>query len=104
MRWRVRARFIVTLPRHTEPSRRAMNYLALTRTSFLPRLGAAAAPWTWEPERRRRVALKWLRGLAIAVAVVLLLWGLLWLAVPPLLKSQLQSRLSDLLGRPVTLG
>src|SRR5262252_7700075 len=80
-----------------------MNYFALTRSSFLPRLGAAA-PWTWEPERRRRLALRWLRGFAIALAALLLLWGLLWLAVPPLLKSQLQTRLSDLLGRPVTVG
>ena len=80
-----------------------MNFFAFTRPAFMPRL-AAAAPWTWAPERRRRVARSWLRGTAIALAALLLLWGLLWLAVPPLLKSQAQQRLSALLGRTVTIG
>jgi hypothetical protein len=80
-----------------------MNLLALTRPSFMPRL-SAAAPWTWAPERRRRVALKWLRALGVALVGLLLLWGVLWLAVPPLLKSQAQQRLSTLLGRTVTIG
>ena len=40
----------------------------------------------------------WPRRLAIALAVLLALWALAWLAVPPLLKSQAQSRLSELLG------
>ena len=77
-----------------------MNLLALTRPAFIPRL-AEAAPWTWAPERRRRVALWWLRALAVGV---LAMWGVLWLGVPPLLKSQAQQRLSALLGRTVTLG
>ena len=81
----------------------APNLFALHRPAFMPRL-AAAAPWTWPPERRRRVALRWLRGLGIAVAILLVLWALLWLAVPPLLKSQAQQRLGDLLGRTVTIG
>src|SRR5580765_2550000 len=59
----------------------------------MPRL-TQAAPWTWAPERRRRVVL----------AIVLVTWGVLWLAVPPLLKSQAQNRLSTLLGRTVTIG
>ena len=80
-----------------------MNLLALTRPGFMPRL-AQAAPWTWAPERRRRVALTWLRALAVALAIVLVVWGVLWLAVPPLLKSQAQTRLSTLLGRTVTIG
>ena len=46
----------------------------------------------------------WPRRLAIALAVLLALWALAWLAVPPLLKSQAQSRLSDLLGRSVSIG
>ena len=80
-----------------------MNLLALTRPAFMPRL-AQAAPWTWAPERRRRLVLRGLRALAVALAAVLLLWGVLWLAVPPLLKSQAQHRLSTLLGRTVTIG
>jgi uncharacterized protein involved in outer membrane biogenesis len=35
---------------------------------------------------------------------VLLLWALAWLALPPLIKSQAQTRLSALLGRAVTIG
>ncbi|MCW5662378.1 MAG: DUF748 domain-containing protein [Piscinibacter sp.] len=46
----------------------------------------------------------WPRRAAIALAALLLLWALLWLAGPPLLKSQAQSRLSALLGRSVTIG
>ena len=80
-----------------------MDLLALTRPPFVPRL-AAAAPWNWAPDRRRHVARRALRALAIALAVVLLMWGVLWLAVPPLLKSQAQHRLSELLGRTVTIG
>ena len=80
------------------------EFLASTRPAFfMPRL-AAAAPWTWPAERRRRVALRWARGLGVAVAVVLVTWLVLWLAVPPLLKSQAQQRLSTLLGRTVTIG
>ena len=59
----------------------------------MPRL-THAAPWTWAPERRRRVALRGLRALGVLLAIVLVTWGVLWLAVPPLLKSQAQSRLS----------
>lgn len=46
----------------------------------------------------------WPRRLAIALAVLLSLWALAWLAVPPILKSQAQGRLSELLGRSVSLG
>ena len=80
-----------------------MNLLALTRPAFVPKL-AAAAPWTWTPERRRRVGLRWLRMLGVVLAIVLVTWIVLWLAVPPLLKSQAQQRLSTLLGRTVTIG
>ncbi|WP_298831515.1 DUF748 domain-containing protein [uncultured Piscinibacter sp.] len=45
----------------------------------------------------------WPRRLAIAMAVLLALWALAWLAVPPILKSQAQGRLSALLGRSVSL-
>ncbi|HEX6018631.1 MAG TPA: hypothetical protein VFZ28_11065, partial [Burkholderiaceae bacterium] len=81
-----------------------LSLFALTRQGFMPRLAAAAAPWTWPPERRRRVARQWLRGLGIALATLLTTWLVLWLAVPPLLKAQAQQRLSALLGRTVTIG
>ncbi|HEY6355573.1 MAG TPA: DUF748 domain-containing protein, partial [Burkholderiaceae bacterium] len=80
-----------------------MNLLAFNRLAFVPRL-AQAAPWTWAPERRRRAARTGLRALAVLLAIVLATWGVLWLAVPPLLKSQAQHRLSTLLGRTVTIG
>lgn len=39
----------------------------------------------------------------MALAALLLLWGLAWVAVPPLLKWQLQKQASNLLGRAVTV-
>lgn len=65
---------------------------------------AAAAPWTWAPERRRLAARSGLRRAGIALAALLAIWLVLWLAVPPLLKSQAQQRLGTLLGRTVTIG
>jgi uncharacterized protein involved in outer membrane biogenesis len=56
-------------------------------------LPAAARPWH-----------RWLRWLALAVGALLLLWAIAWLAVPPILKSQAEQRLSALLGREVTIG
>jgi uncharacterized protein involved in outer membrane biogenesis len=44
------------------------------------------------------------RRLLWAVGALLLLWGLLWLAVPPLLKWQGQKIASEQLGRPVRIG
>ncbi|MFT3666402.1 DUF748 domain-containing protein [Piscinibacter sp.] len=49
-------------------------------------------------------ARRFLRTAAIAVLALLALWLLLWLAVPPILKSQAQQRLGELLGRPVAIG
>lgn len=46
----------------------------------------------------------WPRRAGIALAALLALWLLAWLAVPPLLKSQAQSRLSERLGRSVSIG
>ncbi|PIQ51365.1 MAG: hypothetical protein COW02_15500 [Comamonadaceae bacterium CG12_big_fil_rev_8_21_14_0_65_59_15] len=46
----------------------------------------------------------WVRRLRWVVGGVAVLWLLGWLAVPPLLKSQLQSRLGEQLGRTVTVG
>lgn len=47
---------------------------------------------------------RWITRLLWLVAAVLLLWGLSWLAVPPLLKSQIQKAGSEALGRTVTVG
>lgn len=45
------------------------------------------------------------RKSALILAIFLLVFGLLgFFAAPPLIKSQLQSRLGSMLGRPVTLG
>ncbi|MCB8745443.1 DUF748 domain-containing protein [Rhodoferax sp. U2-2l] len=46
----------------------------------------------------------WLRRSLWVLGGLLLLWAVTWLAVPPLLKSQAESRLGDLLGRQVTVG
>ncbi len=46
----------------------------------------------------------WLRRFAWGVAALLLLWLVLWLALPALLKWQLPLRASEALGRPVTIG
>ena len=46
----------------------------------------------------------WLRRIGWFGIGLLLLWMLAWVAVPPLLKWQLQSRLSEVLGRTVTIG
>lgn len=48
--------------------------------------------------------LRLLRGAAWLAAAVLLLWALAWLAVPPIVKSQAEQRLSSLLGREVRIG
>lgn len=45
----------------------------------------------------------WLRRAGWAVASLLLLWAVAWLAVPPLLKWQAQLRLGEALGRPVSI-
>ncbi|MFI5446643.1 DUF748 domain-containing protein [Polaromonas sp. UC242_47] len=46
----------------------------------------------------------WQRRLAWAVGGLLLLWALAYVAVPPILKSQLEKIASDKLGRQVTVG
>ena len=46
----------------------------------------------------------WLRRGAIALAALLALWVLAWIAVPPLAKWQGEQRLSALLGREVRIG
>lgn len=46
----------------------------------------------------------WPRRGAIALVALLLLWAVAWLAVPPIVKSQAEQRLSALLGRPVSIG
>jgi uncharacterized protein involved in outer membrane biogenesis len=48
--------------------------------------------------------MKWLRRLAWLVVAVLVLMGAAWLALPGLMKSQGEQRLSTLLGRAVSIG
>ncbi|MCW5654110.1 DUF748 domain-containing protein [Hydrogenophaga sp.] len=48
-------------------------------------------------------ASRWLRRLLIALGVLALVWLLSWLAVPPLLKWQLEKQASQALGRAVTV-
>ncbi len=45
-----------------------------------------------------------LRRVATAFGALLVLWALAWLAVPPILKWQAQQRLTELLGRAVSIG
>ena len=47
---------------------------------------------------------KWMRRLATAVVAVVALWVVTWLAVPPLVRWLAPARLSEALGRDVTLG
>jgi len=47
---------------------------------------------------------KWVRRGVVALLVVLALWVIAWLAVPPIAKSQLQKIASEKLGRQVTVG
>ncbi|MBL0919988.1 MAG: DUF748 domain-containing protein [Hydrogenophaga sp.] len=48
-------------------------------------------------------ARRWLRRLGWALLSLLLIWGLSWLALPPLLKWQIQKQGSAALGRAVTV-
>lgn len=47
---------------------------------------------------------KWVRRGIVAGVALLVLWLVAWLAVPPILKSQLQKIASEKLGRQVTVG
>lgn len=47
---------------------------------------------------------KWIRRSVWAVGSVLALWGVAWLVVPPIVKSQVEKFASTQLGRKVTLG
>ncbi|OOG55325.1 DUF748 domain-containing protein [Polaromonas sp. C04] len=47
---------------------------------------------------------KWVRRVAWTAAGVVVLWGIGWLAVPPIVKSQAQKIASEQLGRKVTIG
>lgn len=67
----------------------------------------AAAPAVAMPAGARRRLLparRWLRGLLYAVAGLLGLWLLTWLALPPLLKWQGEKIASEQLGRAVRIG
>lgn len=47
---------------------------------------------------------RWARRAAIALAALLAVWLLTWLAVPPLLKGPMERAASEQLGRAVTVG
>jgi hypothetical protein len=47
---------------------------------------------------------KWVRRAGLALLVLVVLWIVAWLAVPPIAKSQLQKIASEKLGRQVTVG
>ena len=47
---------------------------------------------------------KWVRRSVWAVGGMVALWGVAWLAVPPIVKSQVEKIASEQLGRKVTLG
>jgi len=64
-------------------------------------LEALKAPEQPAPSGRGQI---WLRRIGWFGIGLLLLWMLAWVAVPPLLKWQLQARLSEVLGRTVTIG
>ena len=53
-----------------------------------------------EPASRRR---PWLRWLGWAMASVAALVAIAWVAVPPIARSQLETRLGEALGRPTTV-
>jgi len=65
---------------------------------------ADAPPQVPQPDARPPGRRRWLRRLGIALASLLALWALAWLAVPPLLKWQGEKAASALLGRPVHIG
>ena len=46
---------------------------------------------------------RWLRRIAYALGGIALLFVIVWVAVPPLVRAQLESRLTDALGRPTTV-
>jgi uncharacterized protein involved in outer membrane biogenesis len=47
---------------------------------------------------------KWVRRGIVAILILLALWLIAWLAVPPIAKSQIQKIASEKLGRQVTVG
>lgn len=47
---------------------------------------------------------KWVRRAVLALLVLLAVWALAWLAVPPIAKSQIQKIASGKLGRQVSVG
>jgi len=61
----------------------------------------ARAPNPWQ--RTWHAPVRWRRWLSRGLAGLLVLWLLGWLGLPPLLKTQIESRASAALGRSVTL-
>lgn len=72
-----------------------------TGLSFFPRAFAANSP----PMNAVTIKdNKWVRRAVVALAVLFTLWAIAWVAVPPILKSQVQKIASEKLGRQVTIG
>ncbi|MCD6674329.1 MAG: DUF748 domain-containing protein [Burkholderiaceae bacterium] len=70
----------------------------------MPEAAESAEPPTQSSPPAPSAWRRWARRLLWAVCAVLLLWGLLWLAVPPLLQWQGQKIASQELGRPTRIG
>ena len=47
---------------------------------------------------------KWVRRGVVALLVLLAVWAIAWVAVPPIAKGQIQKIASEKLGRQVTVG
>ena len=80
-----------------------MAFSRATGLSFVSRAFAAHSP----PMNAVTLKLKenkWVRRAVVALAVLLTLWAIAWVAVPPILKSQVQKIASEKLGRQVTIG
>src|SRR5262245_52831936 len=59
---------------------------------------------TTPPQTRTRLASRWWRRALIAVAVVAAIILAAWLAIPYVLRDQLQTRLTESLHRQTTIG
>lgn len=66
--------------------------------------GPAAAGAPPGPAARPGGPRRWLRRVIVALAVLVVLVAAAWLAVPPIAKHLIETRLTEALGRPTTVG